>query len=102
MRILCALECSARESSIVRAQIEVLFALELAFLETRKEVQRGWFTVSEILMAEGRKELASEVWRFAAEMLPPKTERELIAKDLRRRARDARMREGPAQTPRSH
>ena len=71
-------------------------------LETRKEVQRGWFAVGDILMAEGRKELANEVWRFAAEMPPPKTERELIAEDLRRRVRDARTRDGPAQTPRSY
>jgi hypothetical protein len=71
-------------------------------LETRKDVQRGWFAVGDILAAEGRKELANEVWRFAAEMPPPKTERELIADDLRRRVRDARMRDGPAKTPRSY
>jgi hypothetical protein len=71
-------------------------------LETRKEVERGWFAVRDILMAEGRKELANAVWRFAAEMPPPKTERDLIAEDLRSRVRDARMRDGPAQTPRSY
>jgi hypothetical protein len=71
-------------------------------LETRKEVQRGWLAVSDILAGEGRVELAHEVWRFAAEILPPKTERELIAEDLRRRVRDARTRDGPAQTPRSY
>jgi hypothetical protein len=70
-------------------------------LETRKEVQRGWFAVSDILMAEGRKELAKEVWRFAAEMPPPKTERELIAENLRGRLHDARTRDIRAQTPRS-
>jgi hypothetical protein len=37
-------------------------------LETRKEVERGWFAVSDILMAEGREELAHQAWRFAAEM----------------------------------
>jgi hypothetical protein len=70
--------------------------------KTRKEVQRGWFAVSDILAGQGRVELANEVWRFAAEMPPPKTERELIAEDLRRRVRDARTRDGPAQTPRSY
>jgi MobA/VirD2-like, nuclease domain len=68
-------------------------------LETRKEVDRGWFAVGDILIAEGREELANEVWRFAATMPPPKTERELIVEDLRRRVREARMRDGPAQIP---
>ena len=58
--------------------------------------------VGDILMAEGRKELANEVWRFAAEMPPPKTERELTAEDLRARVRDARMRDERVQTPRSY
>ena len=58
--------------------------------------------VGDILMAEGRKELANEVWRFAAEMPPPVTERERIAKELRERVREARTRDGPAQTPRSY
>jgi hypothetical protein len=71
-------------------------------LETRNEVERGWHAVGDMLMEEGHVKLAHQVWRFAAEMPPPETERELIAKDLRRRARDARMREAPAQTPRSH
>jgi hypothetical protein len=71
-------------------------------LETRKEVERGWFAVSDILMAEGRKELAKEVWRFAAEMPWPNTERELIAEVLRRRVSDARTRDGQEQTPRSY
>ena len=70
-------------------------------LETRKRVERGWFAVGDILMGEGRKELANEVWRFAAEMPPPKTERELIAEDLRRRIRDARTRDGRAHMSRS-
>jgi len=55
--------------------------------------------VGDILMAEGRKELANEVWRFAAEMPPPKTERELTAEGLRRRVREARTRDSRAQTP---
>jgi hypothetical protein len=69
--------------------------------ETRKEVERGWFAVSDILMREGRKELANDVRRFTADMPPPKTERELIAENLRGRLRDARTRDSRAQTPRS-
>ncbi|PWT83046.1 MAG: relaxase [Acidobacteria bacterium] len=64
-------------------------------LETRREVQRGWFAVADILAAEGRKELANEVWRFGAEMPPTKTERELIAEELRRRMREGRVRDQP-------
>ena len=71
-------------------------------LETRKEVERGWSAVGDILKGEGRGELAKEVWRFSAEMPPPRTERELIAEDLRRRVRDARTRGHPAQAPRSY
>jgi hypothetical protein len=70
-------------------------------LETRKDVERGWFAVSDILMAEGREELAHQAWRFVAEMPTPKTERELIAEDLRHRVRDARTRDGPARMPSS-
>jgi hypothetical protein len=61
-------------------------------LETRKEVQRGWFAVGEILAAEGRVELAHQIWRFAADMPTAITDREWIAKDLRNRVRDARRR----------
>jgi hypothetical protein len=70
-------------------------------LETRKEVERGWFAVSDILMAEGREKLANEVWRFAAEMPPPMTEREFIGEILQTRVRQPRMRQDPTQTPRS-
>jgi hypothetical protein len=75
---------------------------EAGLLQTRKDVQRGWFAVGDILLAQGREELAKDVWQFAAEMPPPKTERELIAEDMQRRIRDARTREGPARTPRSY
>jgi hypothetical protein len=70
-------------------------------VETRKEVERGWFAVGDILMAEGRRELANQVWRFLAQIPPAMTERELIAQDLRGRVRGARTRDGRAQTPRS-
>jgi hypothetical protein len=70
-------------------------------LQTRKEVQGGWFAVADILAAEGRVELSHQVWRFAAEMPPPKTERDSIIEDLRSRVRDARMRDGRTQMQRS-
>ena len=62
-------------------------------LDTRKEVQRGWFAVADILTAEGPKELANEVWRFATELPPPLTDRELVRENLRNQMGEARGRE---------
>ena len=64
-------------------------------LETRKEVERGWRAVSEILVAEGQPELAAQVRAFAAKMSPPRTDREAIAEQLLQHVRQARAREGP-------
>ena len=49
---------------------------------TRKEVERGWTAVSEILVAQGHPKLAAEVERFARGMPPPRTEREQLAAAL--------------------
>jgi Relaxase/Mobilisation nuclease domain len=65
-------------------------------LETRREVEQGWRAVSDILVAEGRPELAAEVRRFSAQMPPPWTDRESIAEELRRRTRQFRTRDDPA------
>jgi hypothetical protein len=62
-------------------------------LETRKQVERGWWAVSDILVAEGRPELAAQVRRFVSEMSPPRTEKELIAHELLARSRKAHVRE---------
>src|SRR5205807_6979841 len=64
-------------------------------LETRKQVERGWWAVSEILIAEGQPELAAQVRTFAAKMSPPRTDREAIAEQLLKHVRHARSREGP-------
>ena len=64
-------------------------------LETRREVERGWWAVSDILVAEGRKELAAQVRRFSVQMPPPRTDRESIAEVLRRHTREARTRNDP-------
>ena len=61
-------------------------------VQTREAVQRGWEAVSELLMAEGRPELAAEVTRFAAQMPPPRTDREQIADALRKHFREVRAR----------
>jgi hypothetical protein len=62
-------------------------------LETRREVERGWWAISDILVAEGRPEFAAQVRRFSAQMEPPLTDRESIAKALRRSTREARTRD---------
>ena len=64
-------------------------------LETRREVERGWWAVSGILVAEGRPELAAQVRRFSAQMPPPITERDAIANALGGHAHDARVRRQP-------
>ena len=46
---------------------------------TRREVEQGWRAVSEILVAQGRPEIAAEVRRFLNDMPPPRTERERVA-----------------------
>lgn len=58
-------------------------------LETRREVERGWWAISEILVAEGRLELAVLARLFADQMPPPWTDREWIAEAVRRHASQA-------------
>jgi hypothetical protein len=64
-------------------------------IETRKAVERGWWEASEILAAQGQRELVKEIQQFVGRMPPPRTDREMIAEELRERHRDARAREGP-------
>ena len=66
-----------------------------AMIQTRRHVERGWWEVSEILAAQGQGELATEVMRFVSRLPPPRTDREMIAEELRKHRRDARAREGP-------
>jgi hypothetical protein len=51
-------------------------------IQTRNEVERGWRAVGDLLVIEGQPEFAAEVRRFVAQMLPPQTEKELIAKAI--------------------
>jgi MobA/VirD2-like, nuclease domain len=64
-------------------------------VETRREVKRGWWAVSEILMAQGESKLASGVRRFIDQIPPPRTDLEVIAEELRKRHRNTQTREGP-------
>jgi hypothetical protein len=62
-------------------------------VKTRKEVERGWRAVSEVLAREGQPELASQVERFVNEMSPPRTENEQLAIALLDRTRESRIKE---------
>ena len=64
-------------------------------VETRNEVRRGWWSISEILMRDKQPELAAQVTRFAEQMQPPTTEREWLAGKSAGRIRSQRPREGP-------
>jgi hypothetical protein len=64
-------------------------------LETRREVERGWWAVSDILVAEGRPELAAQVRRFATQMPPARTDREAISERLRKHTRELRTCDEP-------
>ncbi len=60
-------------------------------LKTRKEIDRGWRAVGEILDRQGESELAEGVRRFSNTMRPPLTEREQMAAIVIERARCARV-----------
>jgi transposase-like protein len=82
-------EAVAAELSKASLRVE---AGKAKLLETRREVERGWWAVSDILVAEGRPELAAEVTRFSAQMPPPWTDREWLADSLRSRRHDPPIR----------
>jgi Relaxase/Mobilisation nuclease domain len=59
-------------------------------VETRRQVERGWRTLAEIVTKDGHQGIAGDVLRFIERMPPPRTERELIVRGLQQRARDSR------------
>jgi predicted transcriptional regulator len=65
-------------------------------LKTRREVEHGWWAVSDIFVGEGRPELAAQIRRFSAQMPPPWTDRESIAHALRRHTHGVPARDDPA------
>lgn len=64
-----------------------------ALVQTRKEVERGWRAVGEMLVSEGQLELAAQVRQFVDQMRPPRTEKEGVAAGLIQRARAFRVHE---------
>lgn len=57
-------------------------------LETRREIERGWGAISDILTRAGQPELAADVRRFLHTLPPPLTDKEQIAAELIARARE--------------
>lgn len=63
----------------------------VTLLKTRKEIDRGWRAVSEILERQGEFELADGVRRFSSNMRAAMTDREQMAANLIERAHDTRL-----------
>jgi hypothetical protein len=59
-------------------------------VETRKEVERGWRAVSDILRRDGQNALSEQVRRFVEQMPQSVTERQFLATELLRRATNQR------------
>jgi hypothetical protein len=51
-------------------------------IETRRQVERGWYAVHDLFERDGHAEVARDIRRFVAQMQPARTEREQIAKAL--------------------
>lgn len=58
-------------------------------LRTRRDVTRGWASVSELLKLDGDVDLAGRVRQFVNEMQPANVDREWIAVDMVRRLRSS-------------
>ena len=57
-------------------------------VQTRKEVESGWHAIGDTLIAQGHDELGARVRDFLDQMPPPRTERELIARELQKGLHD--------------
>lgn len=60
-------------------------------LRTRKEVERGWRALAEVLNGDGQRQLAADISRFIGEMPVPRTEKEQIALGLFHRVHQPRQ-----------
>lgn len=64
-------------------------------VHTRKDVEQGWRGLADLLLRDGRDELAKQVSRFADQIQPPRTEKEWLAAELLEHSRDSHVRERP-------
>jgi type IV secretory pathway VirD2 relaxase len=62
---------------------------------TRMDVVRGWQAVRDLLVAEGRHQLAEQVLKFLNQMPPPRTEKQWLASELMERARQRLAKDKP-------
>jgi hypothetical protein len=92
------------DSTYVRAQAEAVAAQLLKgnvrpepgkhkLVETRKAVEGGWRSIANLLEKDRRHDLAEDVRRFVDRMPAARTDRELIAHELRQRLRGPRIRD---------
>ena len=92
------------DSTYLRAQAEAVAAELLkggvraepgkrTLLETRRQVESGWYSVADKLAKDGHADLANDVRRFVDRMPSARTDRELIANELRQRIREPRVRD---------
>lgn len=58
-------------------------------LRTRRDIEQGWVSVSELLKLDGDTDLAGRVRQFVNEMPPAHTDREWIAVDIMRQLRSS-------------
>jgi hypothetical protein len=92
------------DSTYIRAQAESV-AAELhrgtnrvdpgkrTLVETRRQVESGWRTLAHNLAQDGHQDLARGVLRFVDQMPTARVDRELIAVELLRRAREPHAKE---------
>lgn len=59
-------------------------------LETREQVENGWRSAANLLLKDGRLDLAGEVHRFIEQLSPVRTEHELVAHQLQQIVRQRR------------
>lgn len=64
-------------------------------VETRNQLRRAWWAVSQILIRDKQHDLAAQIRRFVEQMPPPMTEREWWAARFAERTRDPRVRGNP-------
>lgn len=65
----------------------------LKLAQTRKDLERGWRAVRELLVRERRTELAALVEQFVNQMSPARTEKGQLAATLLERTREARVKD---------
>jgi hypothetical protein len=89
------------ESTYVRAQAEAVAADLLkgntrtepgkrTLIETRRQVENGWHSVSSRLADDGHQNLAHDVRRFVDRLPAAKTERELMRDEIVRRSQETK------------